>query len=119
LPETRQAVADYLTSLGDKAFSPEDIIMTVGAGGGLNVVLKTILNPGEEVIIPSPYFVEYNFYLFNHQGVPKTVPVKDDMSLDISAIADAVNEKTRAVISSVSTAQTEYHFLILYFFYTE
>jgi len=42
--------------------------MTVGAGGGLNVVLKTILNPGEEVVIPSPYFVEYNSYLDNHQG---------------------------------------------------
>ena len=98
LPETRQAVADYLTNLGNKVFGLEDIIMTVGAGGGLNVVLKTILNPGEEVIIPSPYFVEYNFYLLNHQGVPKTVPVKDDMSLDINAIADAINEKTRAVI---------------------
>ena len=98
LPETRQAVADYLTSLGNKVFSLEDVIMTAGAGGALNVVLKTILNPKEEVIIPSPYFVEYNFYLFNHQGVPKIVPVKDDMSLDIDAIADAINEKTKAII---------------------
>ena len=98
LPATRQAVADYLTSLGDKVFSLEDIVMTTGAGGALNIVLKTILNPEENVIIPSPYFVEYNFYLSNHQGMPKTVPVKEDMTLDLDAIADAINEKTRALI---------------------
>jgi aspartate aminotransferase len=70
---TRKAVADYLTENNRQTFSPDDIVMTVGAGGALNVVLKTLLNPGDEVIIPSPYFVEYNFYLDNHQGVPKIV----------------------------------------------
>jgi aspartate aminotransferase len=72
--------------------------MTVGAGGALNVVLKTILNPGEEVIIPSPYFVEYNFYLDNHQGEPVIVPTKSDFSLDLEAIASKISEKTRAVL---------------------
>ena len=72
--------------------------MTVGAGGGLNVVLKTILNPGEEVIIPKPYFVEYNFYLDNHQGIPKLVNTKSNFSFDFGAIEEAMTKKTRAVL---------------------
>lgn len=98
LLETRQAVADYLSNYNKQAFAPEDIVMTVGAGGALNVVLKTLLNPGEEVIIPSPYFVEYNFYLENHQGVPSVVTTGSDFSLDFQAIEEAVTEKTRAVL---------------------
>jgi len=97
--ETRQAVADYLKKNNDhRPFSPNDIVMTVGAGGALNVVLKTILNPGEEVIIPSPYFVEYNFYLDNHQGIPVIINTEPDFSLDLNAIEEAVTEKTRAVL---------------------
>jgi aspartate aminotransferase len=64
----------------------------------LNVVLKTLLNPGDEVVIPSPYFVEYNFYLDNHQGVPKTVKTKPDFSLDLPAIESALTERTKAVL---------------------
>jgi aspartate aminotransferase len=96
--DTRKAVADYLSKHNPARFSAEHIVMTVGAGGGLNVVLKTILNPGEEVIIPSPYFVEYNFYLDNHQGVPKVAPTRPDFSLDLSAIEAAFSPKTRAVL---------------------
>ncbi|MBW1733083.1 MAG: pyridoxal phosphate-dependent aminotransferase [Deltaproteobacteria bacterium] len=96
--ETRQAVADYLNSFNRDQFSADEIVMTVGAGGGLNVVLKTILNPGEEVIIPKPYFVEYNFYLDNHQGVPRLVGTKPDFSFDFDAIEEAMTEKTRAVL---------------------
>jgi aspartate aminotransferase len=96
--ETRQAVADYLNTFNRARFSPGEIVMTVGAGGALNVVLKTILNPGEEVIIPSPYFVEYNFYIDNHQGVPRIVPTKPDFSIDFDAISEAITEKTRAVL---------------------
>ncbi|MBW1768474.1 MAG: pyridoxal phosphate-dependent aminotransferase [Deltaproteobacteria bacterium] len=96
--ETRQAVAEYLTRNNQATFLPDDIVMTVGAGGALNVILKTILNPGEEVILPSPYFVEYNFYLDNHQGVPRIVGTKPDFSLDLDAIKNAVSEKTRAVL---------------------
>jgi aspartate aminotransferase len=72
--------------------------MTVGAGGALNVVFKTILNPNEEVIIPSPYFVEYNYYLDNHQGVPVVVGTKEDFSLDFEAMEKALTEKTKAVL---------------------
>ena len=95
---TRKAVADYLGKLHHLSFGPDDIVMTVGAGGALNIVLKTILNPGEEVIIPRPYFVEYNFYLDNHQGVPNIVAAKPDFSLDFDAIGKAINEKTKAVL---------------------
>jgi len=97
-PETRQTVADYLTRFNQPTFTPEEIVMTVGAGGGLNVVLKTLLDPGDEVIIPKPYFVEYNFYLENHQGIPKVVPTKQDFSLDIDAIERAVTKKTKAIL---------------------
>jgi len=97
-PETRQAVAEYLSSHNRTKFKAEDIIMTVGAGGGLNTVLKTILNPGEEIIIPKPYFVEYDFYLDNFQGVPRPVPTKPDFSLDFSEIEKAVSEKTKAIL---------------------
>ncbi len=95
---TRKAVADYLSKLHRLSFGPDDIVMTVGAGGALNVVLKTILNPGEEVIIPRPFFVEYNFYLDNHQGVPKIIPTKPDFSLDLEAIERAIHVNTRAVL---------------------
>jgi aspartate aminotransferase len=96
--ETRKAVADNLSSRMDLSFGPEDIIMTVGAGGALNVVLKTILNPGEEVIIPAPYFVEYNFYVDNSGGIPKVVNTKTDFSLDLANIEEAINPKTRAIL---------------------
>ena len=96
--ETRKAVAAYLSKTNRQSFEPDDIVMTVGAGGALNVTLKTILNPGEEVIIPSPYFVEYNFYLDNHQGVPRVVGTGPDFSMDLDAIKGAITEKTRALL---------------------
>jgi aspartate aminotransferase len=96
--ETRQAVADYLSRHNPISLSHEDVIMTVGAGGALNVILKTVLDPGDEVIIPKPYFVEYDFYLDNHLGVPRVVNTTPDFSLDIEAIGKAVNENTKAVL---------------------
>jgi len=96
--ETRKAVAAYLGKTNRQSFEPDDIIMTVGAGGALNAVLKTILNPGEEVVIPAPYFVEYNFYLDNHQGVPRVVQTGPDFSMDLDAIKGAITEKTRALL---------------------
>lgn len=98
IPATRKAVADYLRKLNRKPSGPEDIVMTVGAGGALNVVLKTLLNPGDEVVIPCPYFVEYNFYLDNHLGVAKIVKTKPDFSLDLPAVEGAITDKTKAVL---------------------
>ena len=97
-PETRKAVGDFLNTYNQATFSGDEIVMTVGAGGGLNVVFKTILNPGDEVISPKPYFVEYDFYLDNHQGVIHRVPTKEDFSFDFDAIEGAINEKTKAVL---------------------
>ena len=98
LVDTRQAVADYLSNQNNLTFGPGDIVMTVGAAGAMNVVLKAILNPGDEVIIPAPYFMEYNSYIDNYGGIPKTVTTKPDFSLDLSAIEKAMSSNTRAVL---------------------
>ncbi len=96
--ETRQAIADHLNRFNEPDFTSDEIVMTVGAGGGLNVVLKTLLDPGDEVIIPKPYFVEYDFYMSNHQGEPRVVSTQKDFSLDFDAIEKAITKKTTAVL---------------------
>ena len=72
--------------------------MTVGAASSINIALKTILNPGDEVIVIAPYFVDYGNYVNNYDGVLKIVPSASDFQIDPKAIAKAVNEKTKAVI---------------------
>jgi len=97
-PDTRGAVADFVSREQETELSSEEIIMTCGAAGGLNVILKSILDPGDEVITPSPYFVEYGFYADNHGGRLVPVNSRPDFSLDENAILSAVSEKTRAVL---------------------
>lgn len=97
-PETRRAVAEVLAEESGLPVTEDHVVMTCGAGGALNVVLKTLLNPGEEVIIPTPYFVEYRFYIDNHGGVFREVPTRDDFQLDPEAVAAAVGPRTRAVL---------------------
>ena len=97
-PETRQAVANSLSAETGLPFTADDIVMTCGAAAALNVVLKTILNPADEVIILSPYFVEYGYYIDNHGGVAVTAPTTSDFQLDLEAIEAVVTEKTRALI---------------------
>jgi aspartate aminotransferase len=97
-PYVRKSVADYLSAEQEAQISENEIIMTCGAAGGLNIILKAILDPGDEVITPAPYFVEYNFYADNHGGVLKTVSTNSDFSLNIEAISSAITEKTRAVL---------------------
>ncbi len=97
-PHVRKAVADYLTEEQGVGVSADEVVMTCGAGGGLNVVLKAILDPCDEVITPAPFFVEYGFYADNHGGVLKPVPTNDDFTLNLDAIGDAVTEKTKAII---------------------
>ncbi|NPA24622.1 MAG: pyridoxal phosphate-dependent aminotransferase [Deltaproteobacteria bacterium] len=97
-PATRQAVAEYLAGEQQVAVTADSIIMTCGAGGALNVIFKAILNPGDEIIAPSPYFVEYNFYADNHGGVLKSVPPGENFALNLEAIAAAINARTAAVI---------------------
>ena len=97
--ETRCAVAEKISRDAGLTVPADNIVMTCGAGGALNVVLKTILNPGEEVIILAPFFVEYKFYIDNHGGVPVEVWTDHEtFQLDINAIEKAVTTRTRAII---------------------
>jgi aspartate aminotransferase len=96
--ETRQAIAGVLAEETGKPVKADHIVMTCGAGGGLNVVLKTLLNPGEEVLVLTPYFVEYRFYVDNHGGRIREVPTLPDFQPDLEAIAAAIGPQTRALI---------------------
>jgi aspartate aminotransferase len=97
-PETRAAVAAELSESRGVELTADQIVMTGGAGGALNVILKTILDPGDEVIMPAPFFVEYRFYVDNAGGVSHVVQTREDFSLDLGAIGQAVNAKTKAVL---------------------
>ena len=96
--ETRQAVADRLADELSLPFTGGDVIMTCGAAAAANVVLKTILNPGDEVIILAPYFFEYLYYIDNHDGVAVVVNTDDRFRLDLAAIERVITPRTRAVI---------------------
>ncbi|MDD5099425.1 MAG: pyridoxal phosphate-dependent aminotransferase [Syntrophales bacterium] len=97
-PETRAAVAVEVRESRGVAIIADQIVMTCGAGGALNVILKTLLDPDDEVIMPAPFFVEYRFYVDNAGGVSRIIPPCEDFSLDLDAIRKAVNEKTKAVL---------------------
>jgi aspartate aminotransferase len=96
--ETRSAIATVLNEETGLPFNEDHIVMTAGAAGGLNVVLKTILDEGEEVIVPSPYFMEYRFYIDNAGGNLRLVDTKEDFSLDVDAIEKAIHKNTKAVL---------------------
>lgn len=96
--ETRSSIASMLSEETGLSFTGEQIIMSTGAAGGLNIALKSILDPGDEVITPSPYFVEYRFYVDNHGGVLKLVETRNDFSLDLEAIEAAIGKKTKAIL---------------------
>ena len=96
--ETRTAVADQLKEETGLAFDAGNIVMTCGAGGALNVVFKTLLDPGDEVIIFSPFFVEYRFYADNHGGSCRVVPPDENFLPDMDVFRAAFNEHTKAVL---------------------
>jgi aspartate aminotransferase len=97
--DCRGAVAAAIAQASGVEVAGAQVVMTCGASGALNVVLKTILNPGEEVIILAPYFVEYKFYIDNHGGVPREVWTdRETFQLDLTAIEAAMGDKTRALI---------------------
>jgi len=98
LKETREAVANFLSKEHRVKLSWEHIIMTCGAGGGLNVALKTLLDDKDEVIVLTPYFVEYLFYINNHNGNGQLINTNEDFSLNLKAIEAGTNEKTKAII---------------------
>ena len=76
----------------------QNVVMACGAGSALNITMKALLNAGDEVIVPCPYFTEYDHYIHNHNGEIVRVKTKEDFSLDAQAIKDALTEKTAAVL---------------------
>ncbi|MGD8242969.1 MAG: pyridoxal phosphate-dependent aminotransferase [Desulfobacterales bacterium] len=97
-PHVRQSVAKYLSAEQGVTVTQDEVIMTCGASGALNVALKTLLDPGDEVLTPVPCFVEYGFYADNHGGVLKTVATHPDFSLDLEAMAAAITPRTKVVL---------------------
>ena len=99
--DVRQAVAESINKKFDTAFSAKNIIMTVGAAGGLNVILKTLLNPGDEVIAIAPYFGEYNSYVSNFDGKLVVVsPNTETFQPNLTELEEKLNARTGAVIVS-------------------
>lgn len=97
--DVRTSVAESINRRFGTAFTAKNILMTVGAAGGLNVILKTLLNPGDEVLTFSPYFVEYGNYVGNYDGVLKAIPADPEtFQPDAERLAAAVTPKTKAVI---------------------
>jgi len=96
--DTRTAVAGYVSRTQNIPLEKEHIVMTCGAAGALNVALKVILDPLDEVIVPYPFFMEYRFYIDNANGKMILVPTKDDFSLDMAAIEEAITGQTKAVL---------------------
>ena len=92
------SVAEYLSEEQQAPVTDNDILMTCGASGALNVALKTVLDPGDEVLAPVPCFVEYKFYADNHGGVLKKIPSTPDFQLDIDEFSKAITAKTKAVL---------------------
>ena len=98
LEVTRQAIANELKKETNLNFSSNHIVMTCGAGGALNVVMKTLLNQGDEVVIFAPFFVEYQFYADNHGGTCRVVQPDENFLPDFESLYDAINEKTKIVL---------------------
>ena len=96
--ETRTAVAAQLSLETGIEFTADDIVMTCGAAGAMNVVLKTILNPGDETIIFAPFFAEYENYIENHNGVPRILPTDEQFVPRLDALEAAISTKTKAVV---------------------
>ena len=96
--DVRENIADYLHEVHGVPFTAGHIFMTVGCAGGLNVILKSMLNPGDEVIVPTPFFWEFKNYINNFGGVTRFVETKEDFQLDIGNIEAAITKKTKAIL---------------------
>ncbi len=98
-PHVREAVAEYLSDEQGVSLAASDVQMTCGAAGGLNIFFRAVLDPGEEVLCPAPYFIDYGRYVGNHGGRLVPVPAKElTFELDVAAMEAAITDKTRAVL---------------------
>jgi len=98
LPWVREAIAARMSAEQGVTIHHGEMLMACGAAGALNVTMKALLNPGEEVLMLAPYFVEYSFYVDNHGGIGKVVQTDSEFDLDLRAIEEAISDKTRAII---------------------
>ena len=97
--DVRAAIADSLNQRFGTAFHMENIVMTTGAAGGMNVIMKTLLNPGDEVVTFAPYFGEYRAYVTNYDGVLVAVPPNTaNFQPDLKAFEERITPRTKAVI---------------------
>lgn len=94
----RDAVAKRMKAYTRVPLERENIIMTVGAAGAANVVLKSILDPGDEVVVLNPFFCEYMFYIDNHGGKMILVDAAEDFSPDLEVLSKAITPRTKAMI---------------------
>jgi aspartate aminotransferase len=97
-PEVRERIAERLRARSGVPYTASDILMTSGAAGAINTVLKAILDPGDEVLVLIPYFPEYRFYIENHAGRMVGVETDERFQPDPARIARAVTSRTRALI---------------------
>lgn len=99
IPEVRTKLAKALSSEQKTELNAKDIIITCGAAGALNIFFRSILEQGDEVICPAPYFVEYGFYVGNYGGILRPVKtLEPDFKLDLDAIEQSITAKTKAII---------------------
>ena len=98
LPPLRRALAQHLSRVHHLEFQTDDVILTCGAAGALNIILKALLDPGDEVVVFAPFFPEYLFYADNHGGVAKVVETDEHFQPDLNRLKAALSPRTRAVI---------------------
>jgi aspartate aminotransferase len=98
LPQTLEAVSAYLCGEYCVSLAREHLVATCGAAGGLNIILKALLDPGDEVLVPAPHFVEYGFYADNHGGRLRSVPTREDFTLDLDEIEKGIRPDTKVVL---------------------
>lgn len=99
IPFVREAIAKYLSKQQDVQLSGTDIVMTVGAAGAMVSFFRAVVEPGDEIITPAPYFVEYGAYCGHFGGVLRPVPsIPPAFNPDIDAIESTITSKTRAII---------------------
>ena len=100
IPAVREAIAAYLSRQQQSPVAAANVVMTVGAAGALVSFFRAVIEPGDEVICPAPYFVEYGSYCGHFGGVLKPVPSLADEGFrpDLAAIEAAITPKTRALL---------------------
>ena len=96
--KTREAIAKTISKEHGLSFSAQHVIITAGCAGALNVALKVLLNPGEEVIILAPSYLEYPHYIDNHGGTCRIVETNQDFTINIDNIDSQINSRTKAII---------------------